>query len=152
MFFRQGQTSEELSSRRNGKSGAPSLLSDDVRVEGDIITEGDLHIGGSVKGRVVANKLTLGEEGTIAGIVEADSAIISGTLTGKLTATTVVLKRTANVAADITHVSLSIETGGTFEGFSRHVASIQPPTSGREAQPVTASASLSLTHAEPSPA
>jgi len=143
MFFKQGQTSEELSSRRGGKSGAPSLLSDDVRVEGDVITEGDLHIGGSVKGRVVAQKLTLSEGGSIAGIVEAESVIISGTVTGKLTATTVVLKRTANVAADITHVSLSIETGGTFEGFSRHVASIQPATVTRgDPQIVSGSSTL----------
>jgi cytoskeletal protein CcmA (bactofilin family) len=109
---------------RNAKAAAPSILSEGVKVDGDFITEGDLYVGGSVKGRVVARKLTIAENASVDGIVEVDTAIVAGKLSGKVAAVTVSLKRTAHVTAEITHVSLTIEPGSCFEGFSRHVDSI----------------------------
>jgi cytoskeletal protein CcmA (bactofilin family) len=105
--------------------GAPSILSDDLKIEGDIVSEGELHISGAVKGDVTAHKLTLGENGSITGTVEVEVAVIAGHLAGRLSATSVVLASTARVVADITHVSLSIEPGAVFEGFSRRVDTIE---------------------------
>lgn len=106
----------------------PSVLSGDLKAEGDIVSEGDLHISGSVKGDVVARKLTVGEGGSITGSVEADVAVIAGRLAGRLTATSVTLASTADVVADVTHVSLLIEQGAKFEGFSRRVETIDAVT------------------------
>src|SRR5690348_8730312 len=93
-------------SKRSGS--APSILSDDLTIEGDIVSEGELHINGTVNGDVTAGKLTLGKEGAITGTIEVDDAIIGGRLAGRLTATSVLLLGTARVTADITHVSLAI--------------------------------------------
>jgi cytoskeletal protein CcmA (bactofilin family) len=109
-------------SRRGGS--APSILSDDLTIEGDIVSEGEVHINGTVKGDVTGRKLTLGEDGAITGAVEVDDAVIGGKLAGRLTATSVVLLSTARVAADITHVSLAIAPEAVFEGFSRRVDTI----------------------------
>jgi cytoskeletal protein CcmA (bactofilin family) len=110
---------------RAGRSrAAPSILSSDLKIDGDIVSQGELHIGGSVKGNVVARDLTLAEGGSVTGTVEADIAVIAGNLVGRLTATSVVLARTARLAADITHVSLTTEPGASFEGVSRHVDAI----------------------------
>lgn len=142
MLLRKDRSSGDFFGRRGHRSAAPSLLSVDVKIEGDVIAEGDLYVGGAVKGRVVARQLTLGEGATITGIVEVESALISGTLTGKLTARAVTLKRTATVSADITHSSFIIEPGATFEGFSRHV--VQPAVSTiEEDSPADAVAALS---------
>ncbi len=103
---------------------APSILSDDLTIEGDIISEGDVHIIGIVKGDVTARKLTLGDDGAITGAVEVDNAVIGGKLAGRLTATSVVLLSSARVTADITHVSLAIAPEAVFEGFSRRVDAI----------------------------
>lgn len=80
-----------------------------------------------VKGDVVAKQLTIGETGTVIGSIEADSVMVAGTLTGRLSATKVVLASTSRVVADITHVSLSIEPGAVFEGYSRRVDAISDP-------------------------
>ena len=106
-----------------GKRGdsLPSILSDDLAIEGDIVSGGEVHINGTVKGDVTAGKLTLGEDGTITGTVEVDDAVIGGKLAGRLTATSVVLLATARVTADITHVSLAIAPEAVFEGFSRRI-------------------------------
>lgn len=125
MWFKQ--TGIERSERQGPPSrpAAPSILSSDLKIEGDIVSQGELHISGSVKGDVVTRKLTLGEGGSITGAVEADVAVIAGNLAGRLTASSVVLARTARVVADVTHVSLSIEQGAVFEGFSRRVDTIE---------------------------
>ena len=117
--------------KRSSKTHQPavsSILSSDLKVEGDIASDGDLHISGSVKGDVVARKLTLGEGASITGSVEADVAVIAGNLAGRLTATSVTLASTAHVVADVTHVSLLIEQGAVFEGYSRRAETIEAVT------------------------
>jgi cytoskeletal protein CcmA (bactofilin family) len=121
MRFKRGVEQAERAGRSRA---APSILGSDLKIEGDIVSQGELHIGGSVNGNVVARDLTLTEAGSITGTVEADIAVIAGNLVGRLTATSVVLVSTARLAADITHVSLTTEPGAAFEGVSRHVDTI----------------------------
>jgi cytoskeletal protein CcmA (bactofilin family) len=128
MWFKQGHIEQGERHGPPTRPAAPSILSSDLKIEGDIVSQGELHISGSVKGDVVARKLTLGEGGSITGAVEADMAVIAGNLAGRLTATSVVLARSARVVADVTHVSLSIEQGAIFEGFSRRVDTIEAVT------------------------
>jgi cytoskeletal protein CcmA (bactofilin family) len=120
-----------------GKRGdsIPSILSDDLTIEGDIVSEGEVHINGTVKGDVTARKVTLGEDGAITGAVEVDDAVIGGKLAGRLTATSVVLLGTARVTADITHVSLAIAPEAVFEGFSRRVDTIGVAAKNSEVLP-----------------
>jgi cytoskeletal protein CcmA (bactofilin family) len=106
-------------------SAEPSILSGDLKIEGDIVSLGALQISGSVKGDVVACDLTLSEGGSVIGAVKADIAIIAGNVGGRLTATSVVLKPTARLAADVTHVSLTIEPGAAFEGLSHRVDTVE---------------------------
>jgi cytoskeletal protein CcmA (bactofilin family) len=117
-------------SERAGPHGAPSIVSSDLRIEGDIVSQGELHISGSVMGDVVARDLTLSEGGSVTGTVRAEIAIIAGNVAGHLTATSVVLKPTARLAADVTHVSLTIEPGAAFEGLSHRVNTVEPSEDG----------------------
>ena len=94
------------------------------------MTEGELHISGSVKGNVVARDLTLSEGGSVTGDIEAETAIIAGNVAGHLTATSVVLKPTARLAAEVTHVSLTIEPGAEFQGVSHRVNSLEAAVDG----------------------
>jgi cytoskeletal protein CcmA (bactofilin family) len=124
MWSKHGNRQERRSASQT-TSSAPSILSDDLTIEGDIVSGGELHINGIVKGDVTAHKLALGEDAAITGNVDAQDAIIAGKLAGRITATSVVLLGTgARVTADITHVSLSIAPQAVFEGFSRQVDTI----------------------------
>lgn len=150
MWFKQ--TAEDSQNERRSAPrhpAVPSILSSDLKIEGDIVSDGDLHISGSVKGDVVARKLTLGEGGSITGSVEADVVVIAGHLAGRLTATSVTLASTAHVVADVTHVSLLIEQGAVFEGFSRRVDTIEAITDAAVRPPPRLNAPA---HAEAQPA
>jgi cytoskeletal protein CcmA (bactofilin family) len=130
MWFKQATDGSDGEQRPSQPSrpAAPSILSSDLKIEGDIVSQGEVHISGAVKGDIVARKLTLGEGGSITGSIEAEVAIIAGNLAGRLTATSVILARSARVVADVTHVSLTIEPGAVFEGFSRRVDTIESVT------------------------
>ena len=84
----------------------------------------ELVVAGQVNGDIVAKKITIAEGGSVTGAVETDMAMVAGTLTGQLKASAVTLASTAKVVADITHVSLMIESGAVFEGYSRRVDAI----------------------------
>jgi cytoskeletal protein CcmA (bactofilin family) len=117
-------TKSKLDSVPSGKAAAPSILSLDLQVTGNIVTSGEVHVSGSVKGDIIAKKVTIDEAGLVTGDIEAESALVAGTLTGRLTASSVMLAATARVVADITHVALTINQGAAFDGHSRRVDSI----------------------------
>jgi cytoskeletal protein CcmA (bactofilin family) len=124
MLFKNGTQQ----GKRPTVSSAPSILSHDLTIEGDVVSEGEIHINGIVKGDVTARQLTLGKDGAITGTVEVDDAVVGGKLAGRLIATSVVLLGTARVTADITHVSLAIAPEAVFEGFSHRVDTIEDGT------------------------
>jgi cytoskeletal protein CcmA (bactofilin family) len=127
MWFKSATSSQSVStiSAAPGKRSVPSILSAGARIQGDIVSDGEVHILGSVAGNVTANKLTLGEGGSLSGTVETETATINGVLTGRLAAVNVVLGSNARVTADIIYVSMRIEPGAVFEGYSRRVESIE---------------------------
>ena len=118
-------TKSKPASVPSGKAAAPSILSLDLQVTGDIVTSGELHVSGSVKGDITAKKVTIAEGGSVIGAIEAESAFVAGALTGRLMASSVMLAATARVVADITHVALTIDQGAVFDGHSRRVDSIE---------------------------
>ena len=117
-------TKSKSASVPSGKAAAPSILSLDLQVTGNIVTSGEVHVSGSVKGDIIAQKVTIGEGASVTGAIEAESALVAGTVAGRLTAASVILVATARVTADITHVRLTIEQGAAFEGHCRRVESI----------------------------
>ncbi len=124
MWSKPAKNDENIPMKSARRHAAPSILSIDISVEGDIVSEGEMHVTGAVKGDVVARKLTIGEGGSITGTIEADTVVIAGMLTGRVTATTVIFSPTARVAADVTYVSLTVDPGAKFEGYSRRVETI----------------------------
>jgi cytoskeletal protein CcmA (bactofilin family) len=120
MWFKS-TASNSVNGTNGLRRGAPSILSEGFRVDGDIASDGEVHIAGTLIGNLVASKVTLGDGGSINGSVEAETAIINGALTGRLVAVNVVLGRLAQVRADVIYCSMRIEPGAVFEGYSRRV-------------------------------
>lgn len=94
----------------------PSIVSVNLRISGDLISDGDIQVEGTVEGNVKSRMLTIGESGSVRGEVDAEQVLVSGTVVGKIKATSVTLSQTADVTGDITHEALAIESGANFEG------------------------------------
>ncbi len=95
---------------------APSVLSSDLKVVGNLRTAGDIQIEGEVEGDIHAHLLTVGEGATISGEVVADDVIVNGRVIGRVRGLKVRLTSTARVEGDIIHKTIAIESGAHFEG------------------------------------
>jgi cytoskeletal protein CcmA (bactofilin family) len=93
-----------------------SVIGPDVRIVGDIFTQGEMQIDGQVEGDITCQMLVVGEGARISGAVSAESVRVHGELNGKINASAVVIARTARVIGDVVHETLEIEAGAYVEG------------------------------------
>ncbi|MDD3447065.1 MAG: polymer-forming cytoskeletal protein [Zavarzinia sp.] len=104
----------------------PSLLAENLTIEGNLAASGDLQIDGTVKGDIACRTLTLGEEGTVIGEVKAETVHIRGRIEGRIIAASVELASTAVITGDILHDSLGVEVGARIDGHLKRRATTEP--------------------------
>lgn len=100
----------------SGARAAPSIISSNLHIVGNLKTEGEIQVDGIIDGDVTAQALTIGSHARISGEVVADEVVVHGQTDGKLTARSVKLAKTAKVVGDIVHEVLAIEAGAHIEG------------------------------------
>lgn len=103
------------------KNHTPSIISANLRITGNLVTDGVIQLDGIVDGDVTSEDLTLGESAVINGSIEGNRVRVSGTVNGEISARNVELTRTAKVTGGINHTSLMIEAGAYVQGLCRHV-------------------------------
>ena len=81
-MFSKGKTKDGGKKR----SAPPTIISADLRVDGDITSEGEIQIDGVVDGDVRGARLSIGQGGTIKGSVTADRVLVRGRVTGQIKA------------------------------------------------------------------
>jgi cytoskeletal protein CcmA (bactofilin family) len=114
-------------------SSVPSIISADLRIEGNLFSDGDLQIDGVVQGDILTNSLTLGEGAEVNGTIRADSVRICGTVNGKVEAKSVTLAKTALLNGDVVHETLAVEAGASIDG---HLRRMEIPVQEPVADPV----------------
>ncbi len=140
----EGQTGQSGFGREGSKpAGVPSVISDNLKIVGDLHCVGDVQIDGTVEGDITTETATVGQSAKIQGSVSGDTLRIHGSVNGQIKASTVIISKTAHVVGDIIHETLSIEAGAYLDGFCRRfsadasgskatVASIEPAQVGKE--------------------
>jgi len=116
MLSRFGKGGNGSSSRKSTGGQTLSLIGADVRIVGNITTEGEIQIDGQLEGDIVCHHLLIGESGRITGEVTAETTRVHGEVIGKITAGAVVIARAGRIAGDIIHDSIEIEAGAQLEG------------------------------------
>ena len=100
------------------ESTSVNLIGAGTIIEGDVTTNGDIRIDGSLKGSVtVKGKLVIGVSGSIDGEAICQNADVSGTLKGKIAVTELLsLKASAKLTGDIITNKIAVEPGAIFSG------------------------------------
>jgi len=93
-----------------------SIIGADVKIVGNITTEGEMQIDGRVEGDITCKTLVIGASAHIIGEVKAQTVRIHGEVSGRLAADHVTIGRTGRVTGDICHGSLEIQSGAQVEG------------------------------------
>lgn len=101
---------------RDRKTMEPSVVSANMNVLGNIISDGVLDIDGQIDGNVRAEVVTLRPNGRIRGDLMAAEVYVHGTVDGLIKAQAVNLFATAIVRGIVMHESLTVEDGAVVDG------------------------------------
>jgi cytoskeletal protein CcmA (bactofilin family) len=95
-----------------------NLISNGTDIVGDVISNGDIRIDGSLKGSLnTKGKVVIGPTGKVSGEVICKNSEVSGIVEGKLSVEQLLnLKASSKIIGDITTSKLSIEPGAKFTG------------------------------------
>ena len=103
------------------KSSPPSIISADLKIVGDLNSNGEIQIDGAVDGDIRTKSLLVGETAHIKGEIVADSVFVHGSISGQIKSRSVNLAKTAHVVGDILHEDLVVDAGAFLEGHCKHV-------------------------------
>lgn len=111
-------SSTEKTGITDSSSSSVNIIGAGTKIEGDIITNGDMRIDGSLTGSInVKGKLVVGASGSLEGEIICQNADISGTIKGKIgVAELLSLKASAKLTCDIITNKIAVEPGATFSG------------------------------------
>lgn len=136
MFSRSNGKANGTTASSSGK-GMPSIISQNFRVVGNVTSEGDVQLDGSVDGNVKAKSLVIGTSGTIRGEVKVDKVQVQGTVTGPIRGRTVEIAKTAKVTGDVFYESLTVETGAVIDGACKRWDADKGEVKPVESKPAT---------------
>lgn len=106
----------------------PTIISRDLKIEGDIVGSGIIEIEGSIKGVINGNSVVLREDGKIEGTIIAESLNLRGKFNGIIKAKNISISSKAKVQGDIEYESLSVDDGAYIDGnFKKLVAATSAP-------------------------
>lgn len=97
-----------------------SHLSNDIRIEGNLISTSDLIFDGSIKGNIESKgSLTIGKNADVEGDLKAERGIIEGKMNGNGKFGHLRIASTAHISGSIATGSLQMEEGASLSGECR---------------------------------
>ncbi|PKH50061.1 hypothetical protein CXF68_04775 [Tenacibaculum sp. Bg11-29] len=108
--------SKESKKTNENKVSERNIVGKNTQISGEIISEGDFRIDGTLEGTIKTNgRVIIGETGFIKGKVECTNADIEGKFSGELiVSNTLTVKTSANINGDVIIGKLSVEPGASF--------------------------------------
>lgn len=116
-------------------TGTTSLLSKEIKFEGDIQGNEDFQVDGELKGSInLAGSIYVGPTGIVEADVEADNVVIQGQITGNVKARKQLqIQSTGKLLGDCSATSIDIKEGALFEGRSKMIRSSTASSGARPA-------------------
>ena len=93
-----------------------NVVAKKTTINGDIISEGDFRIDGTLEGNIkTKGRVIIGIDGSVKGKIDAVNSDIEGKFSGELLVQeTLTIKATAIISGDVIIGKLSVEPGATF--------------------------------------
>ena len=99
----------------------PTILSRDLKIQGEIFSAGVIEIEGNINGTINGNSVILRENGAIYGTVFAEYFSIRGKFEGTIKAKNISIASKAKVTGEIEYDILSVEDGANIDGHFKKV-------------------------------
>ena len=112
-------------SRSTTGAPVPSIISENTRLKGDII------IDGQVEGDISCDELIIGIKGAVVGSVNANNLQLYGILNGKAVADNLFIAKSAKLIGDASHNTIAIEPGAYVDGHCMRIGAPIPAEQGK---------------------
>ena len=102
--------------KNNDINGKHSRIESSTSIKGDIVSEGDFRIDGTLEGSIKTNgKIVIGKEGLVNGSVSCNNADVEGKIKGNLfVSETLNLRSTCHIEGEVLIGKLIVESGANF--------------------------------------
>ena len=100
------------------EGGSRNHIAQGTKIKGDVETEGDLRIDGTLEGSIISKgKLVVGSTGEVKGEIKCVNANISGKVQGQMVvAEMLAVTASGHFSGDMTYGKMSVEPGAQLEG------------------------------------
>ncbi len=98
----------------------PSYVGRNTTLEGHVVSDGELHIDGSIRGRVRAQLCVIDRYGVVYGDISGEIIHIRGRVMGPIQGGAVYIYAGAHIEGDVYNETISIEPGAYVDGAIRH--------------------------------
>ena len=127
MFNRQDDSGETglgtsegpANQTKTANNTEPSVISAGLTITGNLQSNSDVVIAGTVEGDITSRSLTVSEGAKVKGTIECSAVQLQGDVDGQVNASSVSVTRTGNISGDIIYETLSIDEGAVVEGQLR---------------------------------
>lgn len=109
-----------MKTKMNGDSEEITIISNGVKVEGKVSSNGSIRLDGTIQGDIMCQgNVTIGESGEVYGKVNGQNITIGGKVEGMINAKEkLMLESKADLKGDIYTKILVVEAGARFDGKS----------------------------------
>lgn len=113
MFFRK---KKHAGNDNAAVPAQPTLIGAGTELDGNLVSDGEVHVAGLLRGLVKAGLCFVDTNGLIDGQVVADEIVVSGRVIGPLQARHVHLRPGCVVEGDITSETIEVDNGAKLSG------------------------------------
>ncbi len=103
-------------SRSTTGAPVPSIVSENTKIKGDIISDGIIHVDGQVEGDISCDELIIGVKGSVTGSITSNILQLYGSLKGKALVDNLFIAKSAKLIGDAAHNTIAIEPGAYIDG------------------------------------
>jgi len=120
MFLRTKKKAEAAALTGAGatpmKKGLPSVISGDLNILGNLVSDGLVDVDGTIEGNVRADQITVRANGRVKGDVTAKTVHVYGEVQGVIRAQSVFLYSSCRIEGTVMYQSLFVEDGAFVDG------------------------------------
>ncbi len=114
MLFKRAKPTKRQDTRQ--MPSEPSYVARDTSFEGNISSDGEIHIDGEVRGSIRAHTCLVDKHGEVHGGISAQYVVVRGRVHGPITASQVTIQGGAHVEGNVINENIVIENGAYVMG------------------------------------
>jgi len=112
-----------------------SVIADDLHIKGEVTTQGDVELKGTLEGEITCRTLLIAEDAKIEGKATAEKVVVRGSVDGQINGIRVTLAPSAKVKGELVCKALSVDEEAYFDGTSQRVNDPLGLEEGQSKQP-----------------